>query len=50
MYVPVGGTKGYETVTVREDTHIPGTNKKRTTKKEDFACYDVTTQDLIRKN
>ena len=31
MYVALGGPKGYETVTVREDTHIPGTKKKRTT-------------------
>ena len=31
MYVALGGPKGYEVVTVREDTHIPGTKKKRTT-------------------
>ncbi|MDY0289199.1 MAG: IS1634 family transposase [Sphaerochaeta sp.] len=31
MYVALGGPKGYETVTVREDVHIPGTKKKRTT-------------------
>jgi len=31
MYVALGGPKGYEVVTVREDTHIPGTKKKKTT-------------------
>ena len=30
MYVGIGGPKGYEVVTVREDTHIPGTKKKKT--------------------
>ena len=30
MYVALGGPKGYETVTVRECTLIPGTNKKKT--------------------
>lgn len=30
MYVGIGGPKGYEVVTIREDTHIPGTKKKKT--------------------
>lgn len=31
MYVGLGGPKGYEVVTIREDSHIPGTKKKKTT-------------------
>ncbi|MCK9349436.1 MAG: IS1634 family transposase [Bacilli bacterium] len=30
MYVGLGGPKGYEVVTIREDSHLPGTKKKKT--------------------